>query len=60
MTVKIRRYLSSKNTQSDGKVAIAGTKVPVPRSFGTRTLVRAESGRKIAIAGTKVPVPRCF
>ncbi len=26
--------------------------------FGTRTLVRTESGKSIATAGTKVPVPR--
>ncbi len=38
-----------------------GTKVPIPGEsvffFGTRTSVRAESGKKVAIVGTEVPIP---
>ncbi len=46
------------------EVVTAGTEVPVPSReallFGTRTLVRAESGKEVTTAGTEVPVPRGF
>jgi len=35
-----------------------GNTIKLSSFFGTRTLVRAESGKTIATAGTEVPVPR--